>query len=91
MVAKAMLSKVPGKDVTVHIIAARVRMDMKVCENDVIHCSTLSSFKNETNLSQYYEYSFYSTCSPASSCNVWNQRLSVKYWNMCQFEGVPNI
>lgn len=26
-----MLSKVPGKDVTVHIIAARVRMDMKVC------------------------------------------------------------
>lgn len=27
-----MLSKVPGKDVTVHIIAARVRMDMKVSE-----------------------------------------------------------
>lgn len=33
VVAQAMLSKVPGKDVTVHIIAARVRMDMKVSEN----------------------------------------------------------
>lgn len=30
-IQQAMLSKVPGKDVVVHIIAARVRMDMKVC------------------------------------------------------------
>ncbi len=30
VLCQAMLSKVPGKDVTVHIIAARVRMDMKV-------------------------------------------------------------
>lgn len=29
-----MLSKVPGKNVTVHIIAARVRMDMKVSKID---------------------------------------------------------
>ncbi|CBN73927.1 GPA5, alpha subunit of a heterotrimeric G protein [Ectocarpus siliculosus] len=32
---QAMLSKVPGKDVTVHIIAARVRMDMKIAFGEV--------------------------------------------------------
>lgn len=31
-----MLSKVPGKNVTVHIIAARVRMDMKVSKIDSV-------------------------------------------------------
>lgn len=31
-----MLSKVPGKDVTVQIIAARVRMDMKVGDGDTV-------------------------------------------------------
>ena len=34
-VVQAMSSKVPGKNVTVHIIAARVRMDMKVSETTV--------------------------------------------------------
>ncbi|CAM9888294.1 unnamed protein product [Scytosiphon promiscuus] len=32
---QAMLSKVPGKDVVVHIIAARVRMDMKIAFGEV--------------------------------------------------------
>ncbi|CAM9449006.1 unnamed protein product [Pylaiella littoralis] len=32
---QAMLSKVPGKDVAVHIIAARVRMDMKIAFGEV--------------------------------------------------------
>ncbi|CAM9528289.1 unnamed protein product, partial [Laminaria digitata] len=32
---QAMLSKVPGKDVTVHVIAARVRMDMKIAFGEV--------------------------------------------------------
>eukprot|EP00752_Nemacystus_decipiens_P009664 g8633.t1 len=32
---QAMLSKVPGKNVTVHVIAARVRMDMKIAFGEV--------------------------------------------------------
>ena len=43
---QAMLEKVPGKDVTVHVIAARVRMDMKVGVRDIVfyrHASLLSS------------------------------------------------
>ena len=39
-----MLDKVPGKDVTVHVIAARVRMDMKVSFQDFYFDHRVSYF-----------------------------------------------
>ena len=62
-----MLDKVPGKDVTVHVIAARVRMDMKVSLQDFYFDHRVLLLPGSTR--RIFVYRYKNAFLPGGGCN----------------------